>query len=93
MHESRRIVNSIVESILNEEGTKLNVFGKHPGYRKKVMSLPQTGSDNVGSSRDWNDESVYSEQPFGEKIGSSAPFDDVVSSTVNSIVESLKKKI
>ena len=93
MHESRKIVNSIVESVLKEEGTKLNVFGKHPGYRKKVMSLPQTGSDNVGSLRDWNDDSVYSEQPFGEKIGDSAPFDKVINSTVDSIVESLKKKL
>ena len=93
MHESRKIVNSIVESVLKEEGTKLNVFGKHPGYRKKVMSLPKTGSDNDGSTRDWNDDSVYSEQPFGEKIGSSAPFEKAINSTVDSIVESLKKKI
>ena len=93
MQESRKIVNSIVESVLKEEGTKLNVFGKHPGYRKKVMSLPQTGSDNDGSTRDWNDDSVYSEQPFGEKIGSSAPFEKAINSTVDSIVESLKKKL
>lgn len=93
MQESRKIVNSIVESVLKEEGTKLNVFGKHPGYRKKVMSLPQTGSDNNGSTRDWNDDSVYSEQPFGEKIGSSAPFEKAINSTVDSIVESLKKKL
>ena len=93
MQESRKIVNSIVESVLKEEGTKLNVFGKHPGYRKKVMSLPKTGSDNDGSTRDWNDDSVYSEQPFGEKIGSSAPFEKAINSTVDSIVESLKKKL
>lgn len=74
---------------LNEEGTKLNVFGKHPGYRKKPMTLPQTGSDNEGNVRDWNDNSVYSEQPFGEKIGTSAPFDKIV----NEIVESIKKKL
>ena len=74
---------------LNEEGTKLNVFGKHPGYRKKPMSLPQTGSDKTESTRDWNDDSVYSEQPFGEKIGTSAPFDKIV----NEIVESIKKKL
>jgi HIV Tat-specific factor 1 len=93
MQESRKIVNSIVESVLKEECTKLNVFGKHPGYRKKVMSLPQTGSDNDESTRDWNDDSVYSEQPFGEKIGSSAPFEKAINSAVDSIVESLKKKI
>lgn len=93
MNETYNMINNIVTSVLKEEATKLNVFGKHPGYRKKVMSLPQTGSDTVGDSRDWNDESVYSEQPFGEKIGDSAPFDKVVSTTVDSIVESLKKKL
>ena len=76
-----------------ENGTKLNVFGKHPGYRKKVMSLPQTGSDRNGDYRDWNDESVYSEQPFGEKIGVSTPFDKLINSTVETVMESLKKKI
>lgn len=78
---------------LNEEGTKLNVFGKHPGYRKKVMTLPQTGSDNEGNVRDWNDDSVYSEEPFGNKIGSSAPFEDIVNASVDAIMESLKKKL
>lgn len=78
---------------LNEEGTKLNVFGKHPGYRKKVMTLPQTGSDKEGNVRDWNDDSVYSEEPFGNKIGSSAPFEDIVNASVDAIMESLKKKL
>ena len=89
-------VNTVSESVnrkLNEEGTRLNVFGKHPGYRKKVMSLPQTGSDNEGNVRDWNDDSVYSEQPFGEKIGKSAPFDNVIEASVNKIMENLKKKL
>ena len=74
---------------INEEGTKLNVFGKHPGYRKKPMTLPATGSDEG----DWNDESVYSEQPFGQEIGSSAPFETVLKQTVDAIVESYKKKL
>jgi hypothetical protein len=85
--------NDMNESVgkrrLHEDGTKLNVFGKHPGYRKKPMTLPQTGSDEEGNVRDWNDNSVYSEQPFGEKIGTSAPFDKIV----NEIVESIKKKL
>lgn len=85
--------DSVKPRRINENGTKLNVFGKHPGYRKKVMSLPQTGSDSNGEYRDWNDKSVYSEQPFGEKIGTSAPFDKVVNSVVDTVMESLKKKI
>ena len=99
--ESRkRALNPIVESVvadikksrLNED--KLNVFGKHPGYRKKPMSLPQTGSDNLKNARDWNDDSVYSEEPFGKQIGSSAPYDIVVDKISESIVEALcgKKK-
>ena len=78
---------------INEEGTKLNVFGKHPGYRKKPMSLPQTGSDKVGEFKDWNDDSVYSEQPFGEKIGSSAPFDKIIEESINTVLAQYKKKV
>jgi hypothetical protein len=77
---------------LNEEGTKLNVFGKHPGYRKKPMTLPQTGNDKEGNYEDWNDNSVYSEEPFGNKIGSSAPYDKLISDSVKAVMESLKKK-
>ena len=77
---------------LNEEGTKLNVFGKHPGYRKKPMTLPQTGNDKEGNYEDWNDNSVYSEEPFGNKIGSSAPYDKLINDSVKAVMESLKKK-
>ena len=82
-------LSSVTPRRLNEEGTRLNVFGKHPGYRKKPMSLPQTGSDEG----DWNDSSVYSEQPFGQQVGDSAPFDKVIKSTVEAVMESLKKKL
>ena len=78
---------------LNENGTRLNVFGKHHGYRKKVMSLPQTGSDSMDNAKDWNDSSVYSEEPFGIKIGSSAPFDKVIEESIDKVLSNLKKKI
>ena len=93
MPESRKsqlnpIVESFVKQILKEE--RLNDFGKHPGYRKKTMSLPATGSDEG----DWNDESVYSEAPFGQKIGSSAPFDEkMVEKVTDMVMEIFKKKI
>jgi hypothetical protein len=87
------IVESLVKSIkagkLNED--KLNVFGKHPGYRKKPMTLPTTGSDNEMGMKDWNDESVYSEQPFGSKIGKSAPY-DIVQKVTDSVMEALTGK-
>ena len=84
--------DSVKPRKLHENGTKLNVFGKHPGYRKTVMSLPKTGSDKEGNVRDWNDDSVYSEEPFGNKIGTSAPYEDTINKAVDSIMESLKKK-
>ena len=89
------LVKSIKKQKVNEEGTKLNDFGKHPGYRKKPMNLPKTGSDKEKGMKDWNDESVYSEQPFGSKIGDSAPYDQLVKKITDSVMESLtgKKKI
>jgi hypothetical protein len=89
------IIENLVKTLkggkINEEGTKLNDFGKHPGYRKKPMSLPKTGSDNEKGMKDWNDESVYSEQPFGSKIGDSAPF-DIVQKVTDSVMEALTGK-
>ena len=81
------IFDSISPRKINED--KLNVFGKHPSYRKKPMTLPKTGSDE----NDWNDESVYSEEPFGTKKGSNSPYDNIVDIKVKSILENLKKKI
>ena len=99
-NELMPIIENLVKTIkgknaINEEGTKLNDFGKHPGYRKKPMSLPTTGSDNENGMKDWNDESVYSEQPFGSKIGDSAPFDKIVKTVTDSVMEAItgKKKI
>lgn len=95
--ELRPIIENLVKKIngkqkVNEEGTKLNDFGKHPGYRKKPMTLPATGSDTEGESKDWNDESVYSEQPFGSKIGDSAPYDKLVQKITDSVMESITGK-
>lgn len=92
------IVENLVKTIKSKKNLKedkLNDFGKHPGYRKKPMTLPTTGSDKEGEMKDWNDESVYSEQPFGSKIGDSAPYEELVQKVTNSVMESLmgKKKI
>lgn len=81
------IINSVVNSILNED--KLNVWGKHPGYRKKPMELPTTGEDKNQWGEDWNDESVHSEEPFGSKIGSSSPFDQVVDAITKDVMSQL----
>jgi hypothetical protein len=57
------------------------------------MTLPTTGEDKNQWGEDWNDESVYSEQPFGEKIGESAPFDKVVEKLSEMVYNDLKKKL
>lgn len=75
---------------MNEEN-KLDVFGKHPAYQKKVMELPKTGEDKNEHGEDWNDESVYSEKPYGEEIGSSEPFEVDPKELENSIAEAVKK--
>jgi hypothetical protein len=92
------IVESVVKSILSED--ELHDFGKHPGYRKKPMDLPSTGEDKNQWGEDWNDESVHSEEPFGTKIGSSAPFEKVVDaiskhvmSKISEAVKGGKKKV
>lgn len=76
--------------MMNEEN-RLDMFGKHPAYRKKPMELPQTGEDKNSHGRDWNDESVHGEQPYGEKIGSSAPFEVDPKDIENSIAECVKR--
>ena len=91
--EMNDIFDSVKARKLNEEGTKLNSFGKHVGYRKKPMTLPATGSDKNEFGEDWNDASVYSEQPFGEKIGSSAPYEQIVKEAIESVLANFKKKI
>ena len=100
METKKALLNKIVESVVNEILTEdeLHVFGKHPGYQKKPMDLPSTGEDKNQWGEDWNDDSVYSEEPFGTKIGKSTPFDVLVDSITKDVMktltnESLKKKM
>lgn len=88
------IVESVVKDILAED--ELHVFGDHPGYRKKPMTLPPTGEDRFQDNKDWNDESVYSEEPFGKGKGNSTPFDELVAKVTDSIMKQIsedKKKV
>ena len=100
MEVKKSFINKIVESVTNEviNETELHDFGKHPGYQKKPMNLPTTGEDKNQWGEDWNDESVYSEEPFGSKIGDSAPYNmlvDVVTKDVMATLsgEAFKKKM
>ena len=85
------IVESVVNSILSED--EIHAWGKHPGYQKKPMELPSTGQDKNQWGEDWNDESVYSEQPFGAKIGDGAPFEKMVNAITKDVVNKLSEAI
>ena len=79
---------------VKEEVTKLNVFGKHPGYRKKPMTHPDNVEVAPNGARDWNDDSAKSQEPFGKQIGSSAPYSEkVVNMLTDMVFNSVKKMI
>ena len=68
---------------------ELHDFGKQPAYRKAPFSLPANREEAPNGARDWNDDSVEGELPYGKKIGSSAPYEKVVQVITDSIMESL----
>jgi len=71
---------------VKEEVTKLNVFGKHPGYRKKPMTHPDNVEVAPNGAKDWNDDSAKTQEPFGKQIGSSAPYTDKVVNMLTDMV-------
>lgn len=69
----------------------LNDFGKHPAYTKQPMTLPTTGGDSKWG-KDWNDDSVKSEAPFGTQIGHGGDlFNQQVEAITNAVVDFLTK--
>lgn len=89
-------VDRIIEAVYRKhlgllQENELHDFGKHPGYRKQPFTLPPTGEDSNEHGRDWNDQSVYSERPFGEKIGDGAPFDQLVDKIAKEMMENACK--
>jgi hypothetical protein len=83
-----------IDRIVKEEVTKLNVWGKHPRYRKEPMTVPANKEILAGTAeKDWNDESAKGEQPYGQKIGSSAPFDKAVDALTNKVFEAVIKTL
>ena len=75
---------------------KLDDFGKHPAYQKVVMDLPPKDLKEFPGNYDMNDDSVKNDTPYGEKIGSGAPFEIDPEAIDNAIAEAfdrLKKKI
>lgn len=102
MNEARlailnRLARKVAANILLKEET-LHDFGKHPGYRKKPVELPETGEDQNEHGKDWNDDSVHSEEPFGQSKGDSKPYsntlerDALAMKITDKVMESLKKR-
>jgi hypothetical protein len=78
---------------MKEEVTRLNVFGKHPGYRKKPMTHPDNVEVAPNGARDWNDDSAKGDEPFGKQIGSSAPYTDKIVNMLTDMVFNHVKKV
>lgn len=76
---------------VKEEATVLHDFGKHPGYRKKPMTLPSNNDSEKDGYKDWNDDSVKKDEPFGQKIGSSSPFDEKVKIITDAVMAQIKE--
>ena len=73
---------------INED--KLNVWGKHPAYQKKVMSLPPSQHQEMPDYNVW-DKDIPNDRPYGQKIGKGTPFDKSVESIDNAIEESINR--
>lgn len=88
----KETLEEAVARIMKEEVTKLNVWGKHPKFRKSPMTLPDNKEVLAGTAeKDWNDDSAKGQQPYGLKIGKSDPFVEVLTDQIlANIKESFK---
>ena len=89
-YESKNIKGKKVNEV------KLNDFGNHPAYRKIPMTTPPNKEVAINGAKEWDDESAQGEEPFGQQIGDSAPYDDVIETMTESILASFygsKKKV
>ena len=72
---------------------RLNNFGDHPAYQKKVMELPPKDMREFPGYYDMNDDSVRNDTPYGEKIGDGAPFEIDPQSIDNAIAEAFRRVV
>ena len=90
MNESK--LQKKIDAIVKEEVTRLNVWGKHPKYGKEPMTTPDNKEVMKGTAdRDFNDDSAKGSERYGKKIGSSAPFEEVVDLLTDSVMKTLKE--
>ena len=71
---------------------KLNVWGKHPAWRKQPMTTPPNKEVAINGAREWDDESAQGEEPYAKQIGDSSPFTKVVDQVMESIIKKVFKK-
>ena len=106
IYETRAYRNAMRKQRVNEEGmtpfkdagrvpqgnmNKLDDFGKHPAYQKKVMELPPKDLKEFPGYYDMNDDSVKNDNPYGEKIGDGAPFEIDPQAIDNAIAEAFNR--
>ena len=109
IYETKAFRKAMRKEKVNEEGmkpfkdagrvpsgnmNKLDDFGKHPAYQKKVMELPPKDLQEFPDYYDMNDDSVKNDTPYGEKIGDGAPFDidpQVIDNAIAEAFNRLKK--
>lgn len=106
IYETRAYKKAMRKQRVNEEGmtpfkdagrvpqgnmNKLDDFGKHPAYQKKVMELPPKDLKEFPGYYDMNDDSVKNDNPYGEKIGDGAPFEIDPQTIDNAIAEAFNR--
>lgn len=90
--KKKKTIEDVIKEMVNEEVQKLNDWGKHPRYQKPAFTTPENKEVIVNKGdKDWDDTSAKTSEPYGKKIGSSAPFDKVVDLLTDAIVQQLKE--
>ena len=75
---------------------KLDVWGKHPAWRKQPMTTPPNKEVAINGASEWDDESAQGEEPYAKQIGDGSPFNDIVNEVTNAILKKFygnKKKV
>ena len=90
--KKKETLQEAINRIVAEEVTKLNVWGKHPRYQKPAFKTPDNHEVSKNGAEDWNDDSVKGSEPYGKKIGSSAPFDKKVDMLTDAVVNMIKER-
>ena len=55
------------------------------------MTTPANTEVSLNGSRDWNDDSTKGEEPFGKKIGSGDPYDEIVDAVLRKVLGALNQ--